>query len=230
MAKIYKLKTVDDRVGVRVPFPLLYLTTEKMIPRLRRAFATFMGFPVRAHTAIQWERLYIGYTIEGVTRENRSRAAAPLPELIPDLFREEDPWHVVVPILPLSMPYSGDAYARRQSKGDPRDLYGGTWPLYKNTNLDPNEDRPALGFLQSAKWTGYNDRPAYPITAYFVTPDEVFPSLCSACPRYAHHRAGLCSVGDTVCSDTLRDFSTPTMVSMLKGYTKYKAFMSRGKP
>lgn len=207
---VYKLKIKKSHVGSKVPFPLTYIFSAELIPVMQKSFSSFIGFPFRHHINIDWSDLKIDRTIQGVTREDASKAGKKLGKLIPDLDRKDNPWHIAVPILNRSKPPSKKDFVKKNH--NPRELYGG--------QADYEKEEPSVaGYLKDDSWDNEGTKnSAYPPTTYFATSDQIHAPICSVCPRLPFHKAGKCAVGDPECFEAFRDHFASNMFSKLREY------------
>lgn len=217
MSKIYKLKVKKSQAGRIIPFPLLYVFPASLLPQMQQAFSSFIGFPVRHHINVAWEELSVDRVVEGVTKQNAEKCSKSLLDMIPDLKRKENPWHIAVPILNRNKPPKllKPWYLRDT---DPRELYGGQVDYSK-------KEPPVLGYLKDRGWKNKSKEkgvnPAYPPTAYFATREKIHAPVCSVCPRLPLHMSGDCRVGDNACFHAFRNHFAPNMFSKLREYDEF---------
>lgn len=218
--KFYKLKVGRTKVGHTVPFPLVYVFEEKDLPKIRQAFPALIGFPVRHHLDVPWGKLKVGIENDSVTRKGAKPIALhvrkTLEQLIPDLMRKDNPWHIAVPIMSRNTTTAIKGVVAKD--GNAQDLYNSRQAPYKGS-FSPKDTKPVLGYLKDASWDfKHRGVSPYPSTAYFATKEKVTPSLCMGCPRYTYMLAGKCKLGDEVCFDAVRNFNAPGMFAKLRQY------------
>lgn len=207
---IYKIKRGRDVTITGFPFTVFYIVPASKVKQFQRGMPSFMGFQLRhAPWPERFTGVPLGCVVNSITLPPQAAQDCPLDnteyarlyDVIPDLLRAEDPWHLIVPILSLNSPRT-EHKKKRARRAEPEDLYGEPAPLVPRDTLGA-----APAFLTRDAGTDL-----LPSTVYFAAGGVIHPFLCAACARYPHHLNGECRIGDSVCYTALRGYDAPSLV------------------
>lgn len=189
MSEIYSLKIRRARAKGVFPFDRVYLVPHAEREVIPKMFRYALVMPVMGSLATLLKKASPDYHCFRA-HERNDDALVPV-EYYADQwadFVDNGSFIMVIPIHPASLtskdPVTYPTYLAAKGWAKLRDSSG------------PHGIRRRAGFDDVL-----NDM--VPALSYLLTPTKMIRPICSVCPRFIHHQAGRCSIGEKICFSSL---------------------------
>jgi hypothetical protein len=184
MPEVQTLRVRRTRGKKVFPFDRVYLVRYEDRDYAKQLFRYALVLPVIGSLAYLLKQA-VPDTVVFRPHDRNDQASVPtkIDPLEWDTFVDEGKWVMIVPLL--------TKYFVKEIEAHPRYLAAQEWVRLRDTEAGHSKADPQY------------PRDGIPSLSYLQTPDKNIRPICAACPRFIHHQAGECEIGQEICFNNL---------------------------